>query len=374
MSHFMKRGNKFVVAPNEALDIRKELPAGTYVVDASPEIGYFLEQGESFRSNSKIYGDTKKHSARILSTYMGRPQSTGVLLVGEKRSGKTLLTKIISQEAETKHNIPTLIVNQPFRGSGFNQLLQQIHQPCIVLFDEFEKVYDSDQQKEILTLFDGVFPTKKLFLLTVNDHWKIDSHMKNRPGRLFYMLEFEGLTESFIFDYCVDNLSNKSHIPTLCKYAELFEKFNFDMLKAIVEEMNRYNETPKEVFLWLNIRPDMKKQYFTITATHKDKLVGNSAGRWTGNPLTDNIHVKVFIENEEKPKPTKKRSDKIPNIFADTSSSSDDERYNYFLTPQDISKMDGKEGVFEYDRPKDKVKVILTKDPSSKFNFKDYNV
>ena len=367
MSHFLKRGNKFIITPEEALDIRKELPPATYIVEYEDGIGYYLELGQSFQQSHKIYGDTLKNSERILSTYLSRHNSTGVLLVGEKGSGKTLLTKIISHEAETQHKIPTLIVNQPHRGSGFNQLLQQIKQPCIVLFDEFEKVYDADQQKDVLTLFDGVFPTKKLFLLTVNDHWKVDTHMKNRPGRLFYLLEFGGLDESFIFDYCVDNLKDKSHIPTLCKAAVLFEKFNFDMLKAIVEEMNRYNETPQQVFNWLNVRPEMKKEAFTVTSIYKDKPVDNTCDRWNGNPFSDNVSLRLYITDE------KKKSKKTIDPFdIPVKANSDDDKYHYILTPQNITKMDAKAGIFEYDLYESFVKIILTKDPSNKFDFKSY--
>ena len=82
----------------------------------------------------------------------------------------------------------------------------------MVLFDEFEKVYDSDEQEEMLTLLDGVFPSKKLFVLTCNDKWRVNQHMRNRPGRIFYMLDFTGLDEDFVVEYCHDNLKNLANI------------------------------------------------------------------------------------------------------------------------------------------------------------------
>lgn len=358
MAHFTKRGNVFTVAPQEALDIRKALPAGTYVIDFNPIVGFYLEKVDSFKTTHKIYGDTIKQANRTLSTYLSRSQSTGVLLVGEKGSGKTLLTKIIAEMAEAQHEMPTLIVNQPFIGSGFNQLLQQIEQPCIVLFDEFEKVYDADQQKQILTLFDGVFPTKKLFLLTVNDEWKVDTHMKNRPGRLFYLLEFSGLTESFIFDYCTDNLKDKKHTPALCKAANIFEKFNFDMLKAIVEEMNRYGESPREVFDWLNIRPTLKKLHYTVETFHKGESVTNNLGTIYCNPLSDNFNIRI----------TKKESEKKQRSKLDIS----DDSLNFQITPDNITKMDAQKGNIEYELKQERFLVILTRPFQGSFNFKDY--
>ena len=72
--------------------------------------------------------------------------------------------------------------------------MQDIEQPCIILFDEFEKVYDDQDQEKALTLLDGVFPSRKLFIMTVNNKWRVNEHMRNRPGRIYYMLDFAGFS------------------------------------------------------------------------------------------------------------------------------------------------------------------------------------
>jgi hypothetical protein len=53
-------------------------------------------------------------------------------------------------------------------------------------------------QDAILTLLDGTYPSNILFLLTVNDKHKITTNMRNRPGRIYYTLDFAGLTPEFI--------------------------------------------------------------------------------------------------------------------------------------------------------------------------------
>jgi len=186
MSYFIKNGNTFNVADKAAIDLQDHLPVGNYIVKENPmNETLYLEQVESFDSVGKIYGDISHYSGRILNTFAERSVSTGVMLTGVKGSGKTLLARILSIDG-AKKNYPTIIINTPLHGDKFNTLIQDIDQPCIILFDEFEKVYDRTEQESILTLLDGVFPTKKLFVITCNDKWRVDQHMRIRPGRIYY--------------------------------------------------------------------------------------------------------------------------------------------------------------------------------------------
>jgi hypothetical protein len=175
----------------------------------------------------------------------------------------------------------------------------------VILFDEFEKVYDKDDQEKMLTLLDGVYPSKKLFILTCNDKWRIDSHMRNRPGRIFYSLDFKGLEQAFIIEYCEDNLVNKTHIQGVCRVAGMFDQFNFDMLKALVEEMNRYNESPSESMKMLNAKPEFggdSKYKVALQIKGLDieqDLLEQDV--WTGNPLTNRVNIDYKVFEDAKP-------------------------------------------------------------------------
>jgi hypothetical protein len=303
MSYFLKNGNTFRVSNKEAMDLHDKLPAGNYVIKMDRQENLFLEEIEPFKVTGKIYGDTLRHTQRILFTFAARASSTGVMLNGEKGSGKTLLAKNIAVEG-AKAEIPTIVINAPWHGDKFNSLIQMIEQPCIILFDEFEKVYDKDEQEAILTLLDGVYPSKKLFILTCNDKWRVDDHMRNRPGRIFYMLDFKGLDVDFIREYCEDNLDAKEHIDQICKISGMFDQFNFDMLKALVEEMNRFKETPQESLRMLNAKPEFGGDLRYDVKLSLNGLVIPKADldpeTWSGNPLNKmSLHIEYKVHTKD---------------------------------------------------------------------------
>ena len=299
MTYYIKRGDQFSISSENAIDLHTKLPAGNYTISVDQFGTFSLIMTNSFSLPNKLYGDTIKHRDRIINTFTKRPNSTGVLLAGEKGSGKSLLAKALSIRSAELYDIPTIIINVAYCGDGFNQFIQGIDQPCIILFDEFEKVYKSEQQELVLTLLDGTVNSKKLFVMTCNNKWRIDSNMKNRPGRLFYLIEYKGLSVDFIREYCDDNLINKEYIDSLCKISSLYDEFNFDMLSSVVEEMNRYDESPQQVLDILNAKPGYEKDSVFIVKLFIDNVEIDPSllysRVWSGNPLTNFKNIEYGI-------------------------------------------------------------------------------
>jgi adenylylsulfate kinase-like enzyme len=347
MSYYLRNGNTFSVTDRAAMDLHDRLPAGNYIIKQDQYGNFILEQVDSFEHSGKIYGDTLRNVDRIMNTFQSRANSTGVMLSGEKGSGKTLLAKQLSITA-AQAGIPTIVINAPWHGDKFNKFIQDIEQPAIVLFDEFEKVYDQDSQEQMLTLLDGVFSSKKLFILTTNDKWRVDKHMRNRPGRIFYMLDFSGLDGDFIREYCTENLGQKEHAESIVRIASMFSQFNFDMLKALVEEMNRYVETPKDALKMLNVKAEFSDRvtYDVALAVTEGELDRDSVNsQWSGNPLTDEIAMQYQTVGD------------------------DSDWYVISFETKELRSMDGKTGSFTF--VNDDGRLTLTRVKEAKYNYLD---
>lgn len=116
--------------------------------------------------------------------------------------------------------------------------------------------------------------------------------MQNRPGRIYYLIYFTGLSQAFITEYCQDNLHEEEHTEKICAIATLFNASNFDMLKALVQEMNRFNEAPSEAMKYLNTRPEFnERKTYTYMLFVDGKSVPKFLGHeWSGNPLLESFH------------------------------------------------------------------------------------
>ena len=266
MSKFICFGSSYRVLDEDDVQIFDELPPRTYTVTYDDLNGFGLSTIDDFELPSRLYGSTHSDAVRIMATFMDRDSSTGIHLSGVKGSGKTLLAKTLSVMAREAHEYPTIVINKNYHGDQFNQFIQAINTPAVVMFDEFEKVYGWNDQDKILTLLDGVYPSKKLFIITSNERGQVNHYLRNRPGRIYYSLTFNSLSVDFVVEYCEENLRNKEHIDSIAKYVSAYTFFSFDMLAAVVEEMNRYDQNLIEVLDFLNIEPESgEDETYTIS-------------------------------------------------------------------------------------------------------------
>lgn len=305
-TRFTQSGSIITFGNNLDAVVHDILPVGTYNLRLDKTSGtYFLEVAPNMTLPKKLYGDCTQTAGRFLSTFQKRKGTTGVLLSGEKGSGKSLVmrkTSLLGIEA----GIPTIIISEEFAGAGFSKVMNMFAQPVIFLFDEFEKIYSDQAQESLLTILDGTGSSDRLVILTVNQERYINTHMINRPGRLYYHIKYKGLTEAFIREYCADMLKNQEHVDKIVQLSTLFEEFNFDMLQAVVEELNRYGESVKEVIALLNVKPPTNSYGATYEVTVLNKKLNREITqeelytKQTNNPLMrGEVAVEYYIAGED---------------------------------------------------------------------------
>jgi hypothetical protein len=215
-----------------------KIPVGNWVVQFDIERAcFYIERAKKFKVPKKIYGSTKELAERYLTTFSNMKSNMGVLLTGLKGTGKSLTARYTAM----KSNLPVIIVTEPYGGAVFNHFLSQIDQECVILFDEFEKVYhEEENQHKLLSVLDGVFSSKFLFLLTVNENSKMNSFFMNRPGRIRYSQHYRGLSDKVIKDVCNDVLNDKTKIKDIIQSCNYLGDVSMDIITSIITESNLY--------------------------------------------------------------------------------------------------------------------------------------
>lgn len=262
---------------NGGTSIMDSLPPKTYTIKFHPQVGTWLEEREPLAVGGfKIYGNTPNRVKKIFRTFGLRNRNLGILLSGEKGMGKSVLMRHLATEAIAK-GMPVIVVDAQI--PGLSAFISKIEQECVVLFDEFEKVFmkgsgcdDSDardgidcggEQKQFLSLFDGMDAGKKLFVVAINDTRNISSFFLNRPGRFYYHFDFDFLTEAETKEYGLDNIKGDKSVVEKLMLISRFHNLSYDILAAIVTELNN-GYGLKETLDDLNIDISRHSKYYDL--------------------------------------------------------------------------------------------------------------
>ncbi len=265
--HWITQGNSFYF--QEIPSVSTVLPIGIYQLQWGDIPGFYLDKVSSdFQLPKKLYGFDDEFIKRVIMSFNKLNKNFGVLLKGLKGTGKTIVAKQIS----ARLNLPVILITKPY--SDFGSFLNTIDQDVILLFDEFEKIYeffgdDSEDDEgnitekgatkknvsNLLTLMDGVFTSKykRLFLLTTNKEWLPDA-MVARPSRIRYVKDFSDLSAAGISEILNDSVINKELIPGLIELLKTQEIITVDIVKAIAEEANIYETSDHSLFSIMNLK------------------------------------------------------------------------------------------------------------------------
>lgn len=364
-----------VVKINEN-DVKDYLPPGIYTVKYNKLTGFYLGiTKDKLTLPPKIYGKVYDRAAKCLHTYKTRIASTGILMTGDKGTGKSLFMSVLANEVVDKLKLPVILVQDAYAGSEFTSFIENIGECCIV-FDEFGKMYgsgnnrgeDEVKQKELLTLMDGVDKTKRMFVMTENNTFDINDFLLNRPGRIYYHFKYKKLDEDSINDYCIDKGVVDPYLTDIIDVSRRSRIFSFDMLQTIVEEHIRFGTEIQETIEDLNI--DLKSNEEDMMEITKviDKETNEEIELFGDDKMypVPNRTTYIRIKSDSNNKLVQAAIDSdVPEEVADFIRN---ETYDYeevYISDSDLAYQNGTEVVYD-----NKEYVIYAKElPSKKYKY-----
>lgn len=218
---------------------------------------YAVALKDSFDLPVKIYGDYNKKALKVWNDY-ALNGSSGVLLTGDKGSGKSLLGNIISNIAISK-NLDVYFID----GASFSDSSDEIAAVfsflntltnCAVFIDEFGKLFYYSRQERLLTFLSDPLDSRRLIILTENRVGSINEYILNRPGRIKYHFNFEKLPSDVFLDYTKQAELDPDFYNDLNSKYETVNTFSFDQLEAICMEHKKYPlDTLDDILNSLNV-------------------------------------------------------------------------------------------------------------------------
>jgi len=311
---FMTNGTTVSVMKLNEDQLADKLPAKIYNVQFNQLTGFYLSiVKDQLEVPQTVYGNTLARVAKCMETYVTRDMSTGILLTGDKGTGKTLLMSVLANKMITDLNLPVLLIKDAYAGNQFVTFIETIGE-CVIVFDEFGKMYaandrhnnDNDvPQKALLSLMDGTDKTKRMFIMTENSEFDINDFMLNRPSRIYYHFKYRKLDEMSVTGYCGDYGVSKKITQEIVELSRRSKIFSFDMLQSIVEEHLRFGCDIETATTDLNI--DTREQRGDMIEVLKIMERGSNVQReifdtpFVTKPDQNNyVYIKVKTSKEQK--------------------------------------------------------------------------
>lgn len=215
-----------------------------------------LEESAGLSLPSKVYCTPRdeRFMEKVINSYnLSENGFTGVMLVGLKGSGKTVMAKMIANNS----GLPIINIDKNIRPYILRNLVSMLGDTSVCfLFDELDKVLEDYDDSVLLQVLDGSDTKgKHMILFTCNDNNEISEYLIDRCSRIRYWREFDEMSPSLIMEVLNDKLNDKKEVKSLTDFIkDNFEVCSFDNIASFVKEANDYPTTTfEELFEDMNL-------------------------------------------------------------------------------------------------------------------------
>lgn len=256
-------GNDFF--PSARRSPVERLPPGVFEFRMGPGGWWLTMTSRKFEFPYKIYGNSDHIVDRIRKAWGNIGHNLGILLNGVKGTGKTVTAQLVGNWAISQ-GYPVIVVNKPI---PLSNVLVQLPQDCVVIFDEFEKTHEERKiQQALLTTIDGMDRNKhkRLFIFTTNTK-ALETNYLDRPSRIRYSWEFTRLGEDVIEEIMDDLLRPELNDlrASIMAYLNTRRVLSIDVVKTVIQEVNIFEQDPskfKEILNLSDLVPKSFEVYF----------------------------------------------------------------------------------------------------------------
>ena len=248
MSNFIINGERIVTKPEgQDYDL---MPGKIYdLLFDNYEMYSYLKENGNLNMPKKIYEieEDTKFMDRVLLFHNSEYNNgnTGVLLAGDKGTGKSMLAKRIA----LKSNLPIIIVDSSYPLWQITKFFKKVKTETCIIFDEIEKNPRTWPSEDLLTFLDGIQETgKKIVIMTCNKTEGLDENLFDRCSRIRYYRKYKANANEIFIKEMIEDKGLTPNQP-LVDFIKRFTVKSFDNINSFLDEYKLYLETTDTNFM-----------------------------------------------------------------------------------------------------------------------------